>query len=443
VVACSGNRSGPRDRRPDSLAPRAIGTRSQARGETVEQTVEPEGEAGVAVGAEHARGGREDIREAVGRQHRDVLAGPGDVGIAVVVTVAIAGTLAIVPESRSAEPAPLDIPGALLSVGALVTLVCGVIEAPANGWAAPGELLAFGASLGLGAAFVARELVTRAPLLDVRLLARPAFGSAVLAVLLTSFGLFGSMFSFSQYLQGVLGFGTMQTGVSVLPLAIAMAIGSPAGTPLATRIGTRITVAVGMTAVAAGLLVFRMAGTGDGYPFAAATLALVGLGMGMAMGPLTVLMVRTLPRSKQGVASAINSTARELGGALGVAILGSLAAPVYAAGVRPAATLLPPAAASAVGDSLAGAGAVAATLPGPQASALLGLARSAFVEGMSSAVLVGAVVAIVGAGVALALLPRRGEFMVAAAAVAEAHGAASDAVAPSGGLPSAELGAAA
>ena len=104
--------------------------------------------------------------------------------------------------------------------------------------------------------------------------------------------------------------------------------------------------------------------------------------MGFAMSPLTVIMIRALPRSKQGVASAINSTARELGGALGVAILGSLSAPVYAAGVRPAVALLPGDAGKAVGDSLAGAGAVAGYLPGPQAEALLALARSSFVDGM-------------------------------------------------------------
>jgi EmrB/QacA subfamily drug resistance transporter len=330
-----------------------------------------------------------------------------------VVLASIAGSLAIVPESRSAEPAPLDIPGALLSVGTLVTLVYAVIEAPANGWTSAGELAGFGVAALLGVGFVLRELSAPAPLLDVRMLTRPAFGSAVLAVMLTSFGLFGSMFFFSQYLQGVLGIGTLETGLSVLPLAVAMAIGSPLGMPVAARVGTRLTVAVGMAVVAAGLLVFRMAGVHDGYPYAATTLALVGAGMGFAMGPLTVLMVRTMPRSKQGVASAINSTARELGGALGVAILGSLAAPVYAAGVRPVTDLLPQAAATAVGDSLAGAGAVAGMLPGPQASALLGLARSAFVDGMAVAVLAGAVVALVGAAVALALLPGRGVAVVA------------------------------
>jgi EmrB/QacA subfamily drug resistance transporter len=325
-----------------------------------------------------------------------------------VVIVAIAGTLAIVPEGKSPNAARLDVPGVLLSVGGVVALVYGVIQAPADGWTSIGVLATFGVAAALLATFVWRELATPDPLLDVRLLAQPNFGSAVLAVMLTSFGLFGSMFFFSQYLQGVLAFGTMETGFSVLPLAIAIAIASPLGMPLARRVGTRTIVTVGMGAVAVGLMVFRMAGVTDGYVDAAATLVLVGAGMGLAMGPLTVLMVRTLPPTKQGVASAINSTARELGGAMGVAILGSLAAPIYGSDVHTQAQRLPAAAAAAVQDSLAGAGAVAAHLPAVQGTALLALARSAFVDGMGFAVLGGAAVAIVGALVAVAFLPGRG-----------------------------------
>jgi DHA2 family multidrug resistance protein-like MFS transporter len=200
----------------------------------------------------------------------------------------------------------------------------------------------------------------------------------------------------------------------------------------ARRLGIRSTVAGGMTAVAIGLLFLRLAGTHDGYPFVAITLFLVGGGMGFAMGPLTVIMIRALPRSKQGVASAINSTARELGGALGVAILGSLSAPVYAAGVRPATALLPADAGKAVHDSLAGAGVVAGYLPGPQGEALLQIARSAFVDGMGVAVAVGAVVALAGAVVAFAFLPGRG-----AEAQQAAHPKAEAAPAPTAGLPEA------
>jgi predicted MFS family arabinose efflux permease len=265
----------------------------------------------------------------------------------------------------------------------------------------------FGLATLLLTGFVARELTTPHPLLDVRMLVRPAFGAAVLAVLLTSFGLFGSMFFLSQYLQGVLGFGTMQTGFSILPLAIAMAVFSPLSMSLAKSLGTKLVVATGMAAVAAGLFTLRLAGTADGYPGVAVTLFLVGGGMGFAMSPLTVVMVRAMPRNRQGVASAVNSTARELGGALGVAILGSLSAPVYAAGVHAATAQLPDQAASAAGDSLAGAGVVASYLPAAQGEALLGLARTAFVNGMDVAVLAGAAVAVAGMAVALAFLPGR------------------------------------
>ncbi len=324
-----------------------------------------------------------------------------------VVLISLIGTLTLVPEGRSADAARLDLPGIGFSMAGLVAFVYGIIEAPANGWTSPLELAIFVLAALLLTAFIVRELTAAQPLLDVRLFAQPAFGAAVVAVLLTSFGLFGSMFFFSQYLQGVLAFGTMETGYSILPLAIAMAIFSPGGMAAAKRLGARMTVASGMTAVAVGLLILRLAGTQDGYPFVAVTLFLVGGGMGFAMSPLTVIMIRTLPRSKQGVASAINSTARELGGALGVAILGSLSAPVYAAGVRPATALLPATAAGAVHDSLAGAGVVASYLPAAQGEALMAMARTAFVDGMGVAVLAGAVVAIAGAVVAAAFLPGR------------------------------------
>jgi len=324
-----------------------------------------------------------------------------------IVLISLVGVVALVPEARSPNAAKFDVPGTILSVGGLIALVYGVIEAPANGWTSSFELGVFGLAAVLLTAFVAVELYTSEPLLDVRLLARPVLGSAVVAVTLTSFGLFGSMFFLSQYLQGVLGFGTMETGFSILPLALAIAVFSPASMAAAPRLGTRLTVALGMVAVSAGLLALRAAGTADGYPLVAVSLFLVGGGMGWAMSPLTVVMIRALPRSKQGVASSINSTARELGGAFGVAILGSLSAPVYAAGVRPAAALLPAQAAGAVRDSLAGAGAVAANLTSEQGQALLSAARSAFVEGMDSAVLIGAIVALAGAAVALAFLPGR------------------------------------
>ena len=331
-----------------------------------------------------------------------------------IVLISLVGVVALVPEGRSADAAKLDIPGIGLSVGGLVTLVYGIIEAPGAGWTSAAELAAFGLAGLMLAGFVVRELTTSEPLLDVRLLARPAFGSSILAVLLTSFGLFGSMFFLSQYLQGVLSFGTMEAGFSILPLAIAMAVFSPAALMLARLIGTRLTVAGGMACVAAGLLVMRLAGTTDGYPAVATTLFLVGAGMGVAMTPPTVVMIRALPRSKQGVASAMNSTARELGGALGVAILGSLANPIYAAGVRPATAVLPAGAGTAVHDSLAGAGVVASYLPAAQADALMGVARSAFVDGMGAAVVAGAIVALAGAVVALAFLPGRAGVAAAA-----------------------------
>jgi EmrB/QacA subfamily drug resistance transporter len=324
-----------------------------------------------------------------------------------VVVVSVVGSITLVPEARSEDAPGLDVPGTVLSIAGLLALVYGVIEVPANGWTAPSEIAVFALAGLLLTLFVVRELHAPAPLFDLRLLAVPGFAASIVAVLLTSFGLFGSMFFLSQYLQGVLGFGTIETGFSITPVAVALAIFSPLGMVVTRRAGMRTVVAAGMTAVAAGLLVLRGANVSTGYGPVAISLALVGGGMGFASSPVAVLMIKTLPRAQSGVASAINNAARELGGALGVAVLGSISAPVYAAGVRPAAALLPGEAGQAVHDSLAGAGVVAGYLPGPQGAALLDLARSAFIDGLALAVTVGAVVAIAGAAVAFAFLPGR------------------------------------
>jgi EmrB/QacA subfamily drug resistance transporter len=324
-----------------------------------------------------------------------------------VVLVSVVGVLALVPEGRATGAPRLDLPGAGLSVAGLVGLVYGVIEAPANGWTSPLELAVFALTSLFFAGFVLRELRAPEPLVDVRLFRAPAFAAAMVAMLLTSFGLFGSMFFLSQYLQGVLAFGTMETGLAILPLAVALAIFSPLGMTAMRVIGTRSTVAAGLAAVAIGLVVLRLAGAAAGYAPVAVTLFLVGAGMGLAASPITVVIIRSLPRGKQGVASALTSTARELGGALGVAILGSIAAPVYTSGVASAAALLPGQAGQAVRDSLTGALVVAGQLPAPFGDALATTARSSFADGMGVAVLVGAGVAFVGAAFALAFLPGR------------------------------------
>lgn len=324
-----------------------------------------------------------------------------------VVIVAVAGTLTLVPEATRPGAPRLDIAGAVLTVGALATLVYGAIEAPARGLGDPTIVAAFLTAGLLAVTFVGHELRIRHPMIDVRILGRPDLAAAILAVLLASLGMMGSMFFMSQYAQLVLGFSTIETGFSVLPLALAMAIASPMTAVLARRVAVRAIVGVGLATISAGLFVFAHVTPSSGYPPLAVTLALLGAGMALSATPVTTLMIAAIPASRAGVASAINNTARELGGALGVAILGSVAAPIYSAHVADVARVLPSHAAEAVRGSLTGASLVASHLPGPAAATLASVARGAFVDGMTLAALVGAAMALAGAGLALAFLPGR------------------------------------
>ena len=335
-----------------------------------------------------------------------------------VVLVGLAGTRRLVPETSSPDAPALDVAGALVSIAALGALVYGTIEAPARGWTDPAILASFGAFAVLLPLFVVLELRSSHPMLDVRIFRRPELAAGSLAILLSSLGMMGSMFFLSQYLQSVVGLTTLETGFGVIPLALALGVASPVAALAWRRIGARAVAAVGLGCVALGLFLMAHATVSSGYPLVAATLALVGGGMALAATPVTTLMITAMPASRAGIASAINSTARELGGALGVAILGSVAAPVYATRIEPVARALPPQAAEPARDSVAGALAVASMLPHDLGSGLTLVARTAFVDGMSAAVTIGAVIALAGAAVALAFLPGRARRNVQAPAAA-------------------------
>lgn len=323
------------------------------------------------------------------------------------VAVGIAATLAVVPESRAPGRVPLDPVGALLSVAGLVALVYGIVEIPASGWTDPAVVAALAGAVVLGAAFVAWERRQAHPMLDVGLFRDRRFSAASLSVTLTFFSLMGAMFFLTMYLQAVLGLSALETGVRFLPIAAGVIVAAPLGAQLTAWIGTRITTATGLAVVALGLGLVATLGVESSDLHLSVVLFVAALGMGLAMTPATDAIMAALPQAKLGVGSAVNDTTREIGGALGVAVLGSLAAGSYAAAVGPLAATLPPEAAAAVRDSITGASAVADMIGGTAGEALLGAARQAFVDAMASTSILGAIVALAGAGLALAFLPDR------------------------------------
>jgi len=350
------------------------------------------------------------------------------------VVVGIVATLAIVPESRSPERAPLDPVGALLSVAGLVALVYGIIEVPSRGWSDPAILGSVGAAVLLLAAFAAWERRLDRPMLDLRLFRDRRFSAASLSITLTFFSLMGVLFLLTQYLQGVLGLSALETGIRFIPIAVGVILASPVAATLVARIGTRYVTALGLVVVAAGLGLLATLGVTSSDLHVAGVLFVTAVGMGLAMTPATDAIMAALPEAQFGVGSAVNDTTREIGGALGVAILGSLFAATYAGRLADAVTGLPADAAAAVKESIAGAAAVAQAVGGDAGAAILASARQAFVDGMTWTAVIGVAFALAGAAIALRFLPDRVSSPVnrsaAGAAPGDAEVAAGAAVRP-------------
>jgi hypothetical protein len=228
-------------------------------------------------------------------------------------------------------------------------------------------------------------------------------------VTLTFFALFGSLFLTTQYLQSVLGFSALAAGVRIIPFAAVMMLLAPQSPKLAERFGTKLVVTAGLVLVAAGLAALAFVEPSAGYTPVFVSFVILASGMALTMAPATESIMGSLPRDKAGVGSAVNDTTRQVGGALGVAIIGSVYSSIYAGQITHAIAGkgLPAEAASTITDSIGGALGVAKSIGGDSGEALKAVARGAFVDGMHRGVLVGAAVALVGALIALLFLPAR------------------------------------
>lgn len=315
----------------------------------------------------------------------------------VLAAAAIAGTLVVVPESADPHAPHVDVVGALISVIGLCALVYSVIEAPERGWASPATLGGLGGGVAVMAVFVAWELRKRDPLLDPRLFKNPAFAAGTASITLQFFAFFGFIFVIMQYLQLVRGDKPLLAAVSVLPMAGGLIPASRLAPRASEKAGARACCALGLTLAALALAwLAHMNGT-TAYWQLAVGLVPLGAGMGLAMTPATTAVTDALPPALQGVGSAVNDLSREVGGALGIAVLGSVLSAVYRANLPlPGA---PAAAANAARSSLA----VAAAMGGQ----VRAQAQHAFLNGMHAALLSAAAAALCGALVVSVLLRRR------------------------------------
>jgi EmrB/QacA subfamily drug resistance transporter len=326
-----------------------------------------------------------------------------------VILVAVVGAWFLLPSSKDDDAPRLDPIGAILSIVGLVAVLWAIIEAPIKGW---GDPLVMGPLVGgvlVIVMFVVWELTCSHPMLDVRFFRNRRFTAANIAVTLTFFAMFGQGFIGTQYLQTVLGFSALEAGVRALPMAIVMVTVAPLAPRLVERIGTKVVVGGGLSIVAVGLGVLSTVPVTDGYPRMLVGIMILGLGMGLVMAPATESIMGSLPPSKAGVGSAMNDTTRQMGGALGVAIIGSIFASVYRPGVTEQFTDagVPAEGVAAAKESISGALQVAASVPGELGQQLSTIAKTQFVDGMSTALVVAIGAVLVAAFVAFAFLPAR------------------------------------
>ncbi|HEV7657427.1 MAG TPA: MFS transporter [Mycobacteriales bacterium] len=322
-----------------------------------------------------------------------------------IVIAGIAAVAVLVPESRNPAPGRIDLVGVLLSVVGLATFVYGIITGGDSGdWFSPGVLGTIAAGALILGAFVLYERRVAYPALDVRLFQDPRFASAVGSVGLVFFAAMGSLFFGTFYLQIVRGYSPLETGLLFLPFAAAQLIFAPRSAGLVATYGPKRVTAAGMGLVTVGLAAFLLIGTGTPIWVLAAVYFVMGAGMANVVAPTTEAVMSSLPRERAGVGSAVSNTVRQVGGALGVAVLGSVLSQVYRGGIEGHLSVLPAGVRDAAGESLAATYAAAANA-GPAGAGLLGPADGAFVHAMHWAAGGSAVAALLGMIAVLRWLP--------------------------------------
>lgn len=326
-----------------------------------------------------------------------------------IAAIGIVAASLLVPDSRNLGADRPDPAGAGLSTVGLAVLLWGIIEAPGRSWSSPVIVAALAGGVGLLACFVAWERHCDHPMLRVAFFRSRRFSAAIGAMALVLFGLLGAFFLETQWLQFNLGYSPLQTGFRVAPIALVVLVAAPGSSVLARLAGTKPVVFAGMASIAAGLFLLSRTTVAGGYADALPAYLAIGLGTGLALAPSIESVLGSLPPAEAGVGSATSDTALQLGGAVGVAVLGTALNARY--GTKMAAFLagvpLPEGVRHTVLGSVGGALAVASRAGGAAGGRLAAVARQSFVSGMDLGLLLGAAVVATAAVVVLVVLPNR------------------------------------
>ena len=324
-----------------------------------------------------------------------------------VVVLAVLGAWFFVPESKDSNPRRLDWMGAVLEVIGVTAVVYAIIEQPVRGWS---DAQVFVPLLGGGvllALFIAWELRTRIPLIDLALFRSARFTWATVTFVIVGFAMTGVMFIISPFLQVVQGNDAQSTGLRLLPLVIAMMAGAIGSDWLNQRLGTRIMVTAGMLGGGASMLLLSRVTVDSGYTLVAIALALMGISIAVAMIPSLDAILGSLPEGETGGGSALTRTLQNVGASLGVAIMGSILNNAYQAHLDGRLSALPAQVQAAAESSVAVAAAIAAHLPGPVGKSVLRVAQDSYVGGMSDVLMITAAMMVAGAVLIAIFMPGR------------------------------------
>ncbi len=326
-----------------------------------------------------------------------------------IAAIGLLASIWLVPNSRNPAPRRPDVVGAIPSMFGLGLLLWGIIEAPSLTWTSPSVLGALIGASAVIAAFVLWERRSDHPMLPLQFFRSRRFSGAIAALALVLFALLGMFFLVTQYLQFSLGLSPLQTGIRVGPIALLLLIAAPMSIVLARRFGTKPVVAAGMLCIAIGLGLLSRTGAASHYTDLLPSFILIGIGAGLAMAPSTESVMGSVPIEQAGVGSATSDTSLQVGGALGVGVLGTLLNLRYQGQLGPllAGHSIPASASALITGSLGGALAVADHVGGATGTALAAAARHAFISGMDLGLLVAALIVAAAGAVVLAVLPNR------------------------------------
>jgi EmrB/QacA subfamily drug resistance transporter len=328
-----------------------------------------------------------------------------------IVAVTLALGVRLLPTSKDPDAGRLDPVGLLSSIAAIALLVFTVIEAPHRGWTSLGTIAGFVGFVVLFTTFVLWERRRRDPMLDVTVFRNPRFSAASFSVAVAFFGLFGFIFLITQYFQFVRGYSTLEAGLHTLPFAIAAGVTAPIAAQLALRFGSTRIVTIGLASMSIGFAWTSTVGATSNYwTVIVPQMIFIASGLTLTTAPATEAIMGSLPKEKAGVGSAVNDTTRELGGVLGVAVVGSVFSSLYGPGLveRLSGLPIPAEALDAASESVQAAAIVAEQAPPQGRELILAATRDAFMEGLHSGVRVAAVATGLGAIAALIFLPARG-----------------------------------